>query len=83
MKNNSVPVTVRLQRRINGLQSQMAETVKIGGGNTYHKCGACGRSVPEISNKGHYLDCPLPGKEKEIRHYTRLLEEAREPKEAS
>ena len=35
------------------------ETTPIGGGNPYHKCVDCGRSVPEInySLSGHYDFC--------------------------
>lgn len=80
MKNNSVPVTTRLRRRISGLQGKLPQTVPIGGGNPYHKCSDCERSMPEISGSGHYQGCSLPGIEKEIEHYKRVLSELEDPK---
>ncbi len=32
-------------------------TCRIGKGNPYSKCRSCGRSVPDISSKGHYKGC--------------------------
>jgi hypothetical protein len=55
-------------------------TVPIGGGNPYHMCASCGRSVPEINGYLHKHDewCDYR-KSKESNQFTQeLLEEVLE-----
>lgn len=78
MRDNHIPVEDRLRRRIANLRRKLPRMVPIGHGNPYYKCSCCERSGPELSYKGHYDFCVLPGIEKEINHYERLMRESEE-----
>lgn len=76
MKSNNIPRADRLRRRIENLARKLYEfgSRPYGGGNPYSYCGACGRSMVEASNAGHYKGCQRVGIENEIAYYRGLLD---------
>lgn len=78
MKANHVPVTDRLERRIQKLfQAEDDCWVKYGGGNPYRFCRHCLVSNVDETVKGHRVGCRFRGFEKQVAHFKRLLAEAK------
>lgn len=75
MKDNHIPRKERLENRISKLYFKLYEyePKKYGGGNPYSYCGACGKSMAQVSYEGHCKGCKLAGIENEIKFYKRLL----------
>lgn len=79
MMTNHIPVTERLRHRIANLYGKIeqARGPSPRTGNPYYCCKICGIHDPEISIRGgaHFNGCPIPGFEKQIEYYKRLLKD--------
>lgn len=79
MKSNHVPVTERLQTRIDKLYAKIQYGDYWTRKRFYPQCMHCG--ITNIScnmnDGGHYPGCPIPGLIKEIKYYESLLKAAR------
>lgn len=79
MKANRIPLSIRLQRRIEGLEWRLLQSRermdKIHGshGNPYWGCKGCGRADPQLSYDGHAHSCRFKSLEGEIRYYRNQL----------
>ncbi len=75
MKDNHIPREERLQNRISNLYIKLRqyEPKRYGKGNPYSYCGACERSMIEVSYAGQWKGCKVVGIENEIKFYKGLL----------
>jgi hypothetical protein len=70
MKDNHIPRSERLKRRINNLYSKLGGMwVPYGRPNPYHYCRYCGKSQPSCSYEGHGRGCLGVGIKNEIKYY--------------
>jgi hypothetical protein len=75
MHKTNTPRNERLSRRICNLHTKLyaLEPKPYGRGNPYYYCGACGRSMVEVSYVGHYKGCRYVGLKNEIKYYRSIM----------
>lgn len=79
VKTNRIPLAIRLQRRIAGLERLIEggrapmDKIHHSRGNPYWGCRGCGRADPQLSVDGHSSYCRFKSLEGEVRYYRDLL----------